>query len=159
MAASNLGAEITEKMKLLEQIQNQLRMFQAKLTNSTNSTTTAFTQEQIQSLLTIEEQNILQRLVVQRKTVQSEIQLLQQKLLAPSSQNVALAASTSSISSPATAATNILYVPTNSKPQVMTTTTTNTVAASNGQFNTINSKAFAFFFYYDFEEETIFCCL
>ena len=137
--ATNLGAEITEKMKLLEQIQNQLKMFHAKLTNNTNSTTTAFTQQQIQSLLTLDEQNLLQKLVMQRKTVQNEIQMLQQKLLAPSSSSSSHTNTSTNTATNATplsslntsSATNILYVPTNSKPQVIT--------ATNGQLNSINS--------------------
>jgi hypothetical protein len=89
----NLGAEITEKMKQLEQIQNQLKAIHHKLTsnvqdpsnqNSSSSDKSVFTQQQIQSLLSIDEQSQLHKLLSQRKTVQSEIQQLQQKLLAPS---------------------------------------------------------------------------
>jgi hypothetical protein len=81
----SLGADITDKMKQLEQIQNQLKAFQLKLTSSTeidsSNSTTTFTQQQIQSILTQSEQIQLQKLIVQRKNVQNEIQQLQQKLL------------------------------------------------------------------------------
>ena len=139
--ASNLGAEIADKMKLLEQLQNQLKTFHTKLTNNTNSTTTAFTQQQIQAMLTQDEQNLLQKLILQRKTVQTEIQFLQQKLLAPSSATgpltTAATTTTSNVlvntSVPLVGSTNSLYVPANCKPAVVTTNT-------NGQLNAINSN-------------------
>ncbi len=144
--ASSLGAEITEKMKLLEQIQTQLKTFHTKLTNNTNSTTTTFTQQQIQSMLSQDEQNLLQKLILQRKTVQSEIQLLQQKLLAPSV-SASIVATNSSATSNGTMNTSLpligtssLYVPpTNSKPTLLTSST-------NGQLNSINSKKSLSFF-------------
>jgi len=141
--ASNLGAEIADKMKLLEQLQNQLKTFHTKLTNNTNSTTTAFTQQQIQAMLTQDEQNLLQKLILQRKTVQTEIQFLQQKLLAPSAPSAtgplttAATTTTSNVlvntSVPLAGSTNSLYVPANCKPAVVTTNT-------NGQLNAINSN-------------------
>lgn len=88
----NLGAEIADKMKLLEQIQNQLKLYQQKIltasnsnTNeqSTTSTPTVLTQAQIQAVLNPNEQAVLQKLLIQKKTVESEIQQLKQKLLAP----------------------------------------------------------------------------
>ncbi len=138
--ASNLGAEIADKMKLLEQLQNQLKTFHTKLTNNTNSTTTAFTQQQIQAMLTQDEQNLLQKLILQRKTVQTEIQFLQQKLLAPSATGPLTTAATTTTSNvlvntsvPLAGSTNSLYVPANCKPAVVTTNT-------NGQLNAINSN-------------------
>lgn len=81
-------------MKQLEQIQNQLKTIHHKLTtnvqdpsnqnSNNNSDKSVFTQQQIQSILSIDEQSQLHKLLSQRKTVQSEIQQLQQKLLAPS---------------------------------------------------------------------------
>ena len=144
--ASSLGAEITDRMKLLEQIQTQLKTFHTKLTNNTNSTTTTFTQQQIQSMLSQDEQNLLQKLILQRKTVQSEIQLLQQKLLAPSV-SASIGATNSSATSNGTMNTSLplvgassLYVPpTNSKPTLLTSTT-------NGQLNAMNSKKNLSFF-------------
>ena len=90
--AASLSTEITEKMKQLELIQNQLKSFQIKLASFTktdsSANTTTFTQQQIQSVLTSSEQTELQKLIIQRKNVQTEIQQLQQKLLlAPSSIN------------------------------------------------------------------------
>ena len=48
-------------------------------------TPTAYTSQQIQLALNTQEQASLQKLIVQRKTVQTEIQTLQQKLLTPNS--------------------------------------------------------------------------
>jgi hypothetical protein len=83
--ASSLSTEITEKMKELELIQNQLKIFQIKLASLTktdsNANSTSFTQQQIQSVLTPSEQTELQKLIIQRKNVQKEIQQLQEKLL------------------------------------------------------------------------------
>lgn len=54
-------------------------------TKSNSSAPTAYTTQQIQQALSAQEQAILQRLIIQRKTVQTEIQTLQQKLLTPNS--------------------------------------------------------------------------
>ena len=127
-------------MKLLEQIQNQLKSFHAKLTNNTNSTATTFTQQQIQAMLTQDEQNLLQKLIMQRKTVQSEIQVLQQKLLAPS-MNAPTTTLVASPSATMTLGSNSLYVPTNSKPTVLNT------ATSNGQINAFASNRYIFLYF------------
>ncbi len=86
---TNLNTEISEKMRELEGIQSQLRTFQFKLQssdamNNSKSPVTAVTQHQIQSVLSPVEQSQLQKLLLQRKTVQTEIQRLQQKILTPS---------------------------------------------------------------------------
>lgn len=54
-------------------------------TKSNPSAPTAYTTQQIQQALSVQEQGILQKLIIQRKTVQTEIQILQQKLLTPNS--------------------------------------------------------------------------
>jgi hypothetical protein len=115
--ASTLSVEITEKMRELEIIQNQLRNFQVKLQSNesiNNKMTTTLTQQQIQSVLTPIEHAQLQKLLLQRKTVQNEIQGLQQKLfLAPSTEKL-------NISNTTTITTNSNLTPT------QTTTNNNT---------------------------------
>ena len=91
--SGNLTSEIPEKMRLLEQIQKQLRAYQVKISSVSApngppadlkpNTPVTYTTQQIQAALTLAEQNQLQKLITQRKTVQQEIQQLQQKLLAP----------------------------------------------------------------------------
>ena len=79
-------------MRQLEQIQNQLRSFQVKIASTLqtsvekNQPNGSYTAQQIQSALNPLEQTQLQKLMLQRKTVQTEIQQLQQKLLAPHQQ-------------------------------------------------------------------------
>ena len=91
--SANLTSEIPEKMRLLEQIQKQLRAYQVKISTVSApngpppdlkpNTPVTYTTQQIQAALTVAEQNQLQKLITQRKTVQQEIQQLQHKLLAP----------------------------------------------------------------------------
>lgn len=75
-------------MRQLENIQKQLTVYQVKIA-STNvesdpkASQTSYTSQQIQSALTVPEQAILQKLIIQRKTVKTEVQSLQQKLLTP----------------------------------------------------------------------------
>ncbi len=103
-STGNFGAEITEKMRQLENIQKQLRAYQVKIAsvNPTDldkaATQTSYTTHQIQSALTPHEQTVLQKLILQRKTVQAEIQSLQQKLLTPASSGVVLVSQASSSS-------------------------------------------------------------
>jgi hypothetical protein len=86
-------ADYNEKFKQLEQVQQQLRAFQAKILagNDPNkqamnmaslntSSTIILTQQQINSALTQPEQAQLQKLVLQKKNLESEIQTLRQKL-------------------------------------------------------------------------------
>jgi len=88
---SNLGVEIAEKMKTLEQIQSQLKYYQSKLNTTLPKTENSdhqqqanvFTQQQIQQVLSMNEQTHLHELIIQRKTVQNEIGQLQHKLLSP----------------------------------------------------------------------------
>ena len=83
-STTSLNTDISEKMRELELIQNQLRAFQQKLSNDPNNKAqTTLTQQQIQAMLTVNEHSQLQNLLQQKKTVQAEIQRLQQKLLSP----------------------------------------------------------------------------
>ena len=83
-STTSLNTDIPEKMRELELIQNQLRAFQQKLSNDPNNKAkTTLTQQQIQAMLTVNEHSQLQNLLQQKKTVQAEIQRLQQKLLSP----------------------------------------------------------------------------
>lgn len=90
-STSSLNTDISEKMRELELIQNQLRAFQQKLSNDPNNKAqTTLTQQQIQAMLTVSEHSQLQNLLQQKKTVQAEIQRLQQKLLSPATTSTSI---------------------------------------------------------------------
>lgn len=94
--SANLGSELAEKMRTLEQLQAQLRQYQTKILSNVTTTTTTntsdgqtvngistqqlvLTQQQIQAVLSVAEQTQLQKLILQRKTIEAEIQQLKQK--------------------------------------------------------------------------------
>lgn len=156
--ASNLSAEITEKMRQLENIQKQLRSYQIKIASSSNteadsksSTPTTYTSQQIQSALTIPEQALLQKLIIQRKTVQTEIQTLQQKLLTPNSTFTTSGSVAQANSTPKESVTNTAPVQTqpitattnsNSNPNSTQSQTNNsTTTSSNTLVNNINPSS------------------
>ena len=83
--STNLGAEITDKMKTLEQINLQLRDIQLKLASQV---------QQSNIKMSDVEQKSLDQLLQKRRDVQAEIQQLKQKLLSPAAAAAAAATTT-----------------------------------------------------------------
>lgn len=140
---NSISAEITEKMRQLENIQKQLRAYQAKIqgaqrgdNDSSKSQPTTYTTQQIQAALSLPEQNLLQKLITQRKSIQTEVQSLQQKLVTPNQvQSVSNTLTNSPIvnSSPVVTAGTvkpIINSNNNTTNTILYTNTTNTNVAS-----------------------------
>ncbi|CAF0748645.1 unnamed protein product [Brachionus calyciflorus] len=131
----NTTGDLNEKMKQLEQIQTQLKQYQQKILQVTNQgqtvTQTVLTQAQIQAALTQEEQIQLQKLIVSKKTIESEIQLVKQK-------NTNLP-QTTTITTPATPAPTQAPTPAQNKLQLLQQVTQKLNALKSSKTVTVDS--------------------